>query len=117
MRGAATHLEAVEDAVQEALSAALKAWFGDGFPRNPGVSLFRAAPNQLLGELRKDQRPCAFTAPCMAAALPPNVPIGLRASRLVTMGGSLLASRNRAQKLEPARAATATVDCICAMTG
>jgi RNA polymerase sigma factor (sigma-70 family) len=49
------HLEAVEDAVQAALLAALTAWVADGVPDNPGAWLYRVAHNQLLGVLRKAQ--------------------------------------------------------------
>src|SRR6478609_2521007 len=49
------HLEAVEDAVQGALLAALTAWLAHGIPGDPGAWLFRAAYNHLLGVLRKDQ--------------------------------------------------------------
>ena len=50
------HLEAVEDAVQAALLAALTAWLADGIPRDPSAWLHRVAHNHLLGALRKDQR-------------------------------------------------------------
>jgi len=49
------HLEAVEDAVQGALLAALTAWVGNGVPDNPSAWLFRAAQNNVLGVLRRDQ--------------------------------------------------------------
>lgn len=48
------HLEAVEDAVQGALLAALTAWVPDGIPHDPGAWLYRVAHNSLLGVLRKD---------------------------------------------------------------
>lgn len=49
------HLEAVEDAVQGALTAALTAWVVDGIPDSPGAWLYRVAHNHLLGVLRKDR--------------------------------------------------------------
>jgi RNA polymerase sigma factor (sigma-70 family) len=49
------HLEAVEDAVQGALLAALTAWVANGIPDNPSAWLYRAAQNHLVGVLRKDQ--------------------------------------------------------------
>jgi len=49
------HLEAVEDAVQGALMAALTAWMDSGIPHDPGAWLYRVAHNHLLGVLRKDQ--------------------------------------------------------------
>lgn len=50
-----SHLEAVEDAVQGALVAALSTWLSDGIPRDPGAWLYRVAQNRLLGTLRQDQ--------------------------------------------------------------
>jgi RNA polymerase sigma-70 factor (ECF subfamily) len=47
------HLEAVEDAVQSALMAALEAWKLSGLPDNPSAWLFRVANNKLLDEFRK----------------------------------------------------------------
>jgi predicted RNA polymerase sigma factor len=49
------HLEAVEDAVQAALLAALTAWVTSGVPNNSGAWLYRVAHNQLVGVLRKNQ--------------------------------------------------------------
>ena len=49
------HLEAVEDAVQGALLAALTAWAASGIPDNPSAWLYRVAHNHLVGVLRKDQ--------------------------------------------------------------
>jgi RNA polymerase sigma-70 factor (ECF subfamily) len=47
------HLEAVEDAVQGALLAALTAWAADCVPDDPSAWLYRVAHNHLLGVLRK----------------------------------------------------------------
>jgi RNA polymerase sigma factor (sigma-70 family) len=47
------HVEAVEDAVQSALMAALGTWTIAGLPDNPSAWLFRVAHNQLMGELRR----------------------------------------------------------------
>jgi RNA polymerase sigma factor (sigma-70 family) len=49
------HLEAVEDAVQAALLAALTVWVKDGIPANSSAWLYRVANNHLLGVLRKDK--------------------------------------------------------------
>jgi RNA polymerase sigma-70 factor (ECF subfamily) len=49
------HLEAVEDAAQGALLAALTAWVANGIPQDPGAWLHRVAHNRLLGVLRKDR--------------------------------------------------------------
>jgi RNA polymerase sigma-70 factor (ECF subfamily) len=49
------HLEAVEDAVQGALLAALTAWVADGIPDDPSAWLYRVAQNHLVGALRKEQ--------------------------------------------------------------
>jgi len=50
-----SHLEAVEDAVQGALMAALLAWVPSGIPDNPSAWLYRVAQNHVVGVLRKDQ--------------------------------------------------------------
>ena len=46
------HIEAVEDAVQSALISALDSWKAKGLPDNPSAWLYRAAHNNLMGELR-----------------------------------------------------------------
>lgn len=51
-----SHVEAVEDAVQSALVAALEAWTRGSVPQNPSAWLFRVASNQLTGELRQRLR-------------------------------------------------------------
>ena len=48
------HLERVEDAVQNALLAALTSWTARGLPDDPGAWLYRVAHNNLLGDLRRD---------------------------------------------------------------
>jgi RNA polymerase sigma-70 factor (ECF subfamily) len=50
------HLEAVEDAAQSALLAALESWTTSGEPENPPAWLFRVAHNHLLGDLRRRAR-------------------------------------------------------------
>jgi RNA polymerase sigma factor (sigma-70 family) len=50
------HLEAVEDAVQSALLAALESWTMSGLPENPSAWLFRVAHNHVVGELRQRAR-------------------------------------------------------------
>jgi RNA polymerase sigma-70 factor (ECF subfamily) len=50
------HLEAVEDAAQAALLAAVETWRTAGVPESPSAWLFRAAHNHLLGELRRRAR-------------------------------------------------------------
>lgn len=50
------HLEAVEDAVQSALLAALESWTRGPLPENPSAWVFRVAQNQLLGDLRQRAR-------------------------------------------------------------
>lgn len=47
------HLDAVEDAVQAALVAALTSWTADGIPEEPGAWLYRVANNHLLDDLRR----------------------------------------------------------------
>ena len=50
------HLQAIEDAVQSALMAALESWKVAGLPDNPSAWLFRVAHNDLVGQLRKRDR-------------------------------------------------------------
>jgi RNA polymerase sigma-70 factor (ECF subfamily) len=50
------HIEAVEDAVQSALMAALESWTVSVPPDNPSAWLFRAAYNDLVGTLRRGLR-------------------------------------------------------------
>jgi RNA polymerase sigma factor (sigma-70 family) len=50
------HLEAVEDAVQCTLMAALESWPRGGVPDQPSAWLFRVAHNSLVGELRRRAR-------------------------------------------------------------
>lgn len=50
------HLEAVEDAAQWAMMAALETWPGSELPENSSAWLFRVARNRLFGELRKHGR-------------------------------------------------------------
>jgi RNA polymerase sigma factor (sigma-70 family) len=50
------HLEAVEDAAQSALLAALDSWTTSGVPDNPPAWLSRVAYNHLVGELRQRLR-------------------------------------------------------------
>jgi RNA polymerase sigma factor (sigma-70 family) len=47
------HIELVEDAVQDALLAALTAWAARGLPNDPGAWLYRVAHNNLLADLRR----------------------------------------------------------------
>lgn len=50
------HLEAVEDAAQAALLAALVRWRTSGPPDDPTAWLFRTAHNHVIGELRTQRR-------------------------------------------------------------
>lgn len=50
------HVEAVEDAVQGAMMAALGAWARKGVPDEPGAWLYRVAHNELLDALRTERR-------------------------------------------------------------
>jgi RNA polymerase sigma factor (sigma-70 family) len=50
------HLEAVEDAAQSALLAALESWTKGSMPDNPSAWLYRAAHNHVVGELRRRAR-------------------------------------------------------------
>lgn len=50
------HIEAIEDAVQASLMAALETWTRGGTPDDPTAWLLRVAHNALLGGFRKDAR-------------------------------------------------------------
>jgi RNA polymerase sigma factor (sigma-70 family) len=50
------HLEAVEDAVQAALLAAVESWPKSSVPENPSAWLYRVAHNHVAGELRRQIR-------------------------------------------------------------
>jgi RNA polymerase sigma-70 factor (ECF subfamily) len=52
-RVGASRIDAVEDAVQDALAAAMRTWPVQGVPRNPSGWLFTAARNALLDRLRR----------------------------------------------------------------
>lgn len=72
------HLEAVEDAVQFALMAAVEAWPKSHVPNNPSAWLFRVAHNQLVGELRQRTRRAELTGeqshePRLRGSEPPQV--------------------------------------------
>jgi RNA polymerase sigma factor (sigma-70 family) len=56
------HLEAVEDAVQNALVSALESWPRSAVPDNPPAWLFRVAHQKLLGELRRSGRRAELAA-------------------------------------------------------
>jgi len=53
-RVGAQHWQAVEDAVQEALVAAMESWPRAGLPDNPSAWLARVARNELIGRLRQN---------------------------------------------------------------
>jgi RNA polymerase sigma-70 factor (ECF subfamily) len=50
------HLEAIEDAAQSALLAAVESWALGGRPENPSAWLYRAAHNALVEDLRRSAR-------------------------------------------------------------
>ena len=47
------HLELIEDAVQEAMLAALRSWGQGGIPNRPGAWLQRVASNRLIDDVRR----------------------------------------------------------------
>lgn len=55
-RVGARHLETIEDAVQEALLAAVETWPRGAVPENPSAWLYRVAHNRVSGELRRQVR-------------------------------------------------------------
>lgn len=56
------HLEAIEDAVQFALEAAVETWPMSSVPDNPSAWLFRVAHNRVVGELRRSARRAELAA-------------------------------------------------------
>ncbi|MDP1572401.1 MAG: sigma-70 family RNA polymerase sigma factor [Vicinamibacterales bacterium] len=73
----ARHLQLAEDAVQDALVAALQTWPYRGTPDDPAAWLFRVARNRALDRLRharlvEDKTPAVVAATCVAAAAPPS---------------------------------------------
>src|SRR5688572_2043587 len=50
------HIELIEDAVQDALVAAMRKWPYSEVPRNPRAWLTEAAKNRVLDRLRRDAR-------------------------------------------------------------
>ena len=74
------HLEAIEDAVQSSLLAAVESWPRSVVPDNPAAWLYRVAHNQLSGELRRAARRGELAAELARTALdsthePPCVPL------------------------------------------
>jgi RNA polymerase sigma-70 factor (ECF subfamily) len=69
-RVGARHIEAVEDAVQAAMMAALESWPRSGQPDNPSAWLYRVAHNALLAELRARSRRGRLLEQHMAGAEP-----------------------------------------------
>jgi RNA polymerase sigma-70 factor (ECF subfamily) len=50
-----SYLNTIEDAVQEALLSAMRAWSLQGAPLNPSAWIFKAARNKIIDEARKQQ--------------------------------------------------------------
>jgi RNA polymerase sigma-70 factor (ECF subfamily) len=63
------HLDAVEDAVQRALLAAVETWPGRAVPENPSAWLYRVAHNELVGARRQQ----ASRERLIAGGGPPSV--------------------------------------------
>ncbi len=78
------HLDAIEDAVQDAMVAALRRWPFDGVPRNPRAWLIQVAKHRLLDRLRRvrrwERKSAAFER--VAAAVPAFEPEGAFAGEL-----------------------------------
>jgi RNA polymerase sigma factor (sigma-70 family) len=73
------HLEAIEDAVQSALLAALETWPRGDVPENPSAWLYRAAYNHVIAELRgrarRDRLVERFVVPETGAEQGPDPPL------------------------------------------
>jgi RNA polymerase sigma-70 factor (ECF subfamily) len=74
------HLDAVEDAVQLALLAAVETWPRGSVPENPSAWLYRVAHNELVGERRQRSRRGALVARegtlAIASAAPEETSLG-----------------------------------------
>ena len=70
-RAGSRHLEAIEDAVQSALLAAVESWPRGVVPDNPAAWLVRVAYNQLAGELRARIRRSELAAEHLRTELAP----------------------------------------------
>ncbi|MEQ1736456.1 MAG: sigma-70 family RNA polymerase sigma factor [Rhodoglobus sp.] len=68
-RAGVQHLDAIEDAVQAALLAAVQSWPERGAPENRSAWLFSVARNHVVGELRRRARQGAIAAEQASAAL------------------------------------------------
>jgi len=66
-RAGAQHIDRVEDAVQDALLAALRHWPIDGVPRQPSAWLLTAARNAYADRVRKHRREVPCDEPAEAA--------------------------------------------------
>jgi RNA polymerase sigma factor (sigma-70 family) len=71
------HLEAIEDAVQGALLAAVESWPRSAVPDNPSAWLFQVAQNQLAGELRRHTRHGELAARHALTTAEANDPSGM----------------------------------------
>lgn len=71
-RMGARHCEAIEDAVQSALLAAVETWPRGAVPDDPSAWLYRVAHNHLVGDLRRGARRGELLA-AHAAGAPPAV--------------------------------------------
>ncbi len=69
-RAGVRHLEAIEDAVQAALLAAVESWPRSDVPANPTAWLYRVAHNQFAGALRQQTRRGELAAQHARAAPP-----------------------------------------------
>ena len=59
-RYSAQHIDQIEDAVQEALLKAAKRWSYQPMPEKPSAWLFRVANNQLIDQLRRQNKSSSF---------------------------------------------------------
>ncbi len=66
------HLEAIEDAVQSSLLAAVESWPRSAVPDNPSAWLYRVAHNQLAGTLRQKTRRGELAVEHARAAFDPS---------------------------------------------
>jgi RNA polymerase sigma-70 factor (ECF subfamily) len=67
-------IDAAEDAVQEAFTAALRIWPNDGLPPNPGGWITTTARNRAIDRLRRESRERELVGELIARTADPDMP-------------------------------------------
>ena len=80
------HVDLCEDAVQDAICAALKTWKFHGVPDSPGAWLMRAAHNRAIDLVRRDRR---YRTVLTAVTAAPADEVGIEPSSVESVNASL----------------------------